>query len=106
MGATAWTRYSLMVKIPLSDKFGLRALQNGQLSALYWLEVAKIREPVLQSYTNSPGLTTRPPKLWDDGILDPVDTRNALYSPRGVLTDSAPRYESKPDQLSAHYVRV
>jgi hypothetical protein len=29
---TAWTRDSLMVKVLLSDKFGLRAHQNGQLS--------------------------------------------------------------------------
>jgi acetyl-CoA carboxylase carboxyltransferase component len=41
-------------------------------------EEAAIREPILQKYETegSPYYSTA--RLWDDGILDPVDTRSAL----------------------------
>jgi 3-methylcrotonyl-CoA carboxylase beta subunit len=42
-------------------------------------QVAKIREPVLESYREqSSAYYYSTSELWDDGILDPVDTRNAL----------------------------
>jgi acetyl-CoA carboxylase carboxyltransferase component len=41
-------------------------------------EEAAIRDPLLTKYDNegSPYYSTA--RLWDDGILDPVDTRDAL----------------------------
>jgi acetyl-CoA carboxylase carboxyltransferase component len=41
-------------------------------------EEAAIRDPILQKYDTegSPYYSTA--RLWDDGILDPVDTRSAL----------------------------
>jgi 3-methylcrotonyl-CoA carboxylase beta subunit len=41
-------------------------------------EVAAIREPVLASYREESDAYHSTSELWDDGILDPVDTRNAL----------------------------
>jgi 3-methylcrotonyl-CoA carboxylase beta subunit len=41
-------------------------------------EIAAIREPVLQSYREESDAYHSTSELWDDGILDPVDTRNAL----------------------------
>jgi 3-methylcrotonyl-CoA carboxylase beta subunit len=41
-------------------------------------QVAKIREPVLESYREQSSAYYSTSELWDDGILDPVDTRNAL----------------------------
>jgi 3-methylcrotonyl-CoA carboxylase beta subunit len=40
--------------------------------------VAAIREPVLQDYQRQSSALFSTSRLWDDGILDPVDTRNAL----------------------------
>lgn len=40
--------------------------------------VAAIREPVLQDYQRQSGALFSTSRLWDDGILDPVDTRNAV----------------------------
>jgi hypothetical protein len=52
---TAWTRDSLMVKVLLSDKFGLRAHQNGQFRFtlagrmrapyVYMANARKLRQP-------------------------------------------------------------
>src|SRR5229473_5544051 len=41
-------------------------------------QVAKIRQPVLESYREQSSAYYSTSELWDDGILDPVDTRNAL----------------------------
>jgi 3-methylcrotonyl-CoA carboxylase beta subunit len=41
-------------------------------------EIAAIREPVLAEYKRTSSAYYSTSELWDDGILDPVDTRNAL----------------------------
>jgi 3-methylcrotonyl-CoA carboxylase beta subunit len=41
-------------------------------------DVAAIREPVLASYEREASAYYATSQLWDDGIIDPVDTRNAL----------------------------
>ncbi len=41
-------------------------------------EIAAIREPILEEYRRQSSAYYSTSQLWDDGILDPVDTRNAL----------------------------
>ena len=41
-------------------------------------EIAAIREPVLASFEAESDAYYSTSEMWDDGILDPVDTRNAL----------------------------
>jgi 3-methylcrotonyl-CoA carboxylase beta subunit len=41
-------------------------------------EIAAIRDPVLADYRHQCSAWHATSELWDDGILDPVDTRNAL----------------------------
>jgi 3-methylcrotonyl-CoA carboxylase beta subunit len=41
-------------------------------------EIAAIRDPVLNDYRHQSSALYSTSKLWDDGILDPLDTRNAL----------------------------
>lgn len=41
-------------------------------------EIAAIRDPVLERYKRDVEAYTSTSEIWDDGILDPVDTRNAL----------------------------
>jgi 3-methylcrotonyl-CoA carboxylase beta subunit len=41
-------------------------------------EIAAIREPILDEYRRQSSALYSTSELWDDGILDPVDTRNAL----------------------------
>jgi 3-methylcrotonyl-CoA carboxylase beta subunit len=41
-------------------------------------EIAAIREPILEQYTRRSSAYYSTSELWDDGLLDPVDTRNAL----------------------------
>jgi 3-methylcrotonyl-CoA carboxylase beta subunit len=41
-------------------------------------EIAAIREPILEAYRREQSAYYATSELWDDGILDPVDTRNAL----------------------------
>lgn len=41
-------------------------------------EIAAIRDPVLEGYKREQSAYYATSELWDDGILDPVDTRNAL----------------------------
>jgi 3-methylcrotonyl-CoA carboxylase beta subunit len=41
-------------------------------------EIAAIREPIVEEYTRSSSAYHSTSELWDDGLLDPVDTRNAL----------------------------
>jgi 3-methylcrotonyl-CoA carboxylase beta subunit len=51
------------------------AREGGTLSDA---EIAAIREPVLDDYRRESSAYHSTSELWDDGILDPVDTRNAL----------------------------
>jgi 3-methylcrotonyl-CoA carboxylase beta subunit len=41
-------------------------------------EITAIREPILDEYTRRSSGYYSTSELWDDGLLDPVDTRNAL----------------------------
>ncbi len=41
-------------------------------------EIAAIRDPILESYKRDTDAYASTSELWDDGMLDPVDTRNAL----------------------------
>ncbi|MEJ0046962.1 MAG: carboxyl transferase domain-containing protein [Rhodospirillales bacterium] len=41
-------------------------------------EIAAIREPVLADYRRQGSAWYATSELWDDGILDPPDTRNAI----------------------------
>jgi len=41
-------------------------------------DIAAIRDPVLEEYKRKASAYYSTSELWDDGILDPVDTRNAL----------------------------
>ncbi|MES2495700.1 MAG: carboxyl transferase domain-containing protein [Pseudomonadota bacterium] len=41
-------------------------------------EIAAIRDPVLENYKHEQSAYYATSEIWDDGILDPVDTRNAL----------------------------
>ena len=49
--------------------------EGRQLSAE---EIAAIRDPILDEYNRRSSAYYSTSELWDDGILDPVDTRNAL----------------------------
>ena len=40
--------------------------------------VRKGDDPIVEEYTRSSSAYHRTSELWDDGLLDPVDTRNAL----------------------------
>ncbi|MGR3697771.1 MAG: methylcrotonoyl-CoA carboxylase, partial [Roseovarius sp.] len=42
------------------------------------VEIAAIRDPVLEKFRRDVEAYTSTSELWDDGILDPADTRNAL----------------------------
>jgi 3-methylcrotonyl-CoA carboxylase beta subunit len=41
-------------------------------------QIAAIRDPVLADYNRESSAYYSTSELWDDGILDPLDTRNAL----------------------------
>ena len=41
-------------------------------------QIAAIREPVIEDYKRESSAWYSTSQLWDDGVLDPVDTRNAL----------------------------
>jgi 3-methylcrotonyl-CoA carboxylase beta subunit len=41
-------------------------------------QIAAIRDPVLADYRRQSSALYSTSRLWDDGILDPLDTRNAL----------------------------
>ncbi|MEY9590950.1 3-methylcrotonyl-CoA carboxylase beta subunit [Bradyrhizobium yuanmingense] len=51
------------------------ARHNGHLATE---ELAAIRQPILEEYRERSSAYYATSELWDDGILDPVDTRNAL----------------------------
>ena len=41
-------------------------------------EIDAIRRPILEDYRRQSSAYYATSEIWDDGILDPVDTRNAL----------------------------
>ncbi len=49
--------------------------EGRELSAA---EINAIREPILEEYKRQQSAYYSTSEMWDDGILDPVDTRNAL----------------------------
>ncbi len=51
------------------------ARAGQQLSAE---EIEEIRQPVLEEFRRKSSASWSTSEIWDDGILDPVDTRNAL----------------------------
>jgi 3-methylcrotonyl-CoA carboxylase beta subunit len=51
------------------------AREGRKLSAA---DIAEIRDPVIEDYRRQSSAYYATSELWDDGILDPVDTRNAL----------------------------
>ncbi|OAF06909.1 methylcrotonoyl-CoA carboxylase [Bradyrhizobium centrolobii] len=51
------------------------AREGGRLSDE---QLAAIREPILEEYRERSSAYYATSEIWDDGILDPVDTRNAL----------------------------
>jgi len=72
----------------------IRQLQREGRS-LSAAEVAAIREPVLEDYRRESSAWYSTSELWDDGILDPADTRNALGIALTVAANApvgAPRY--------------
>jgi len=50
--------------------------RNGE--QLSETELAAIREPILEGYREQSSAYYSTSEVWDDGILDPLDTRNAL----------------------------
>ncbi|HUN50389.1 MAG TPA: carboxyl transferase domain-containing protein [Candidatus Sulfotelmatobacter sp.] len=56
-------------------KLAQLAREGKKLSAA---EIAAIRDPVIDDYRRQSSAYYATSELWDDGILDPVDTRNAL----------------------------
>jgi 3-methylcrotonyl-CoA carboxylase beta subunit len=54
--------------------------------------VASIRNPVLQDYQRQSSALFSTSQIWDDGILDPVDTRNSL----GIALSAALNTPIKP----------
>jgi acetyl-CoA carboxylase carboxyltransferase component len=57
-------------------------------------EIQKMREPILKKYEHeaSPYFSTG--RLWDDGILDPLETREALALGVSMsLNQSIPDYK-------------
>lgn len=69
MGAEQAANTLPEVKIPQLERHGRK------LSAA---DIAAIREPVLQSCREENDAYHSTAELWDDGTLDPLDTRNAL----------------------------
>jgi 3-methylcrotonyl-CoA carboxylase beta subunit len=57
------------VKIRQQAKLGRKLTQE---------ETAAIRDPIVEEYKRTSSAYYSTSELWDDGILDPVDTRNAL----------------------------
>jgi 3-methylcrotonyl-CoA carboxylase beta subunit len=51
------------------------ARHGGELSEE---QLSAIREPILDDYRERSSAYYATSEIWDDGILDPVDTRNAL----------------------------
>src|SRR6201988_4870625 len=60
----------------LTDIKAKQLARNGE--RLSEPQLAAIREPILEDYRERASAYYATSELWDDGILDPVDTRNAL----------------------------
>src|SRR5882757_1062920 len=60
----------------LTDIKAKQLARNGE--RLSEPQLAAIREPILEDYRERSSAYYATSELWDDGILDPVDTRNAL----------------------------
>jgi len=60
----------------LTDVKVRQLARNGQ--QLSEEELAEIRDPVLEDYRRQSSAYYATSEIWDDGILDPVDTRNAI----------------------------
>jgi 3-methylcrotonyl-CoA carboxylase beta subunit len=60
----------------LTDIKARQLARNGE--RLSEPQLAAIREPILEDYRERSSAYYATSELWDDGILDPVDTRNAL----------------------------
>jgi len=69
MGAEQAANTLVDVKIRQQAKLGKKLSAD---------EIAAIRDPVLEEYKRTSSAYYSTSELWDDGILDPVDTRNAL----------------------------
>ncbi|WP_428630089.1 acyl-CoA carboxylase subunit beta [Sphingopyxis sp.] len=69
MGAEQATRVLTDVKIRQLEREGLTLSEE---------EIAAIRDPVIAEYEEKASAWYATSELWDDGVLDPVDTRNAL----------------------------
>jgi 3-methylcrotonyl-CoA carboxylase beta subunit len=58
-------------------------------------DIAAIREPILAEYKRQSSAYYSTSEIWDDGILDPADTRNALGMALSAACNAAggdPRY--------------
>jgi 3-methylcrotonyl-CoA carboxylase beta subunit len=60
----------------LTDVKVRQLARNGQ--QLSEEELGAIRDPVLEDYRRQSSAYYATSEIWDDGILDPVDTRNAI----------------------------
>ena len=69
MGAEQAARTLVDVKVRQLEREGQSLSQQ---------EIDEIRDPVLESYQRESSAYYSTSQLWDDGIIDPVDTRNAL----------------------------
>ncbi len=69
MGAEQAARVLTDVKLRQLEREGL-TLSDEEISA--------IRDPVIAEYAEKASAWYATSELWDDGVLDPVDTRNAL----------------------------
>jgi 3-methylcrotonyl-CoA carboxylase beta subunit len=69
MGAEQAANTLTEVKLRQMERDGLRMSQE---------DVTAIREPVLADYKRQASAYYATSELWDDGIIDPPDTRNAL----------------------------
>ena len=41
-------------------------------------EQAEFKQPILETYAHESAATFSSARLWDDGIIDPIDTRRVL----------------------------
>jgi acetyl-CoA carboxylase carboxyltransferase component len=57
------------VKIKQLEKAGKKLTEE---------EVKKIQEPILKLYEEQASPYYSTARIWDDGVIDPVDTRNVL----------------------------
>lgn len=70
MGAEQAANVLTEIKVRQLSRLGEAALGSEQIDA--------IRRPILEGYTREQSAYHSTSEIWDDGLLDPVDTRNAL----------------------------